>query len=233
MTRYNVMTIDLRAGFFRQACVVLLCQLVTTPVSAQDVAASRAQMTDVWVRVARGTDHPDISNITAAGQAVMDAYDHATDGILKCLIDWGRVNTVSGFPMELIVSENQVTILYEYNHTVRRVFLDQTEFSTAYPPSLVGYSIGHWEGDTLLVETRDLLSGWLNMDGVAPYTNAAVTTERFTLDPEQQRLTIARTLEDPEYYSEPLAWITVYRPAEFPVYPYDCTVGSYGSSLGE
>ena len=142
-------------------------------------------MTDVWVRVARGTDHPDISNITAAGRAAMDAYDHATDGILKCLIDWGRVNTVSGFPMELIVTEDQVTILYEYNHTVRRVFLDQSEFSSAYPPSLVGYSIGHWEGDTLVAETRNLLSGWLNMDGVAPYTDAAVTTERFTLDPEQ------------------------------------------------
>ncbi len=225
------MTIDRRSVLPRQAFSVILGLLAATPVFAQDVAASRAQMTDVWVRVARGTDHPDISNITVAGQAAMDAYDHATDGILKCLIDWGRVNTVSGFPMELIVSENQVTILYEYNHTVRRIFLDQTEFSTAYPPSLVGYSIGHWEDDTLVVETRNLLPGWVNMDGVAPYTNAAVTTERFTLDREQQRLTVVRVLEDPEYYSRPLAWTTVYRPAEFPVYPYDCTVGSYGSNL--
>jgi hypothetical protein len=225
------MTINLRPVFLRQAFSFVVGLLVAIPVLAQDGSARRAQMTDVWIRVAPGTDHPDISSITAAGQATMDAYDHATDGILRCLIDWGRVNTVSGFPMELIISEKQVTVLYEYNHAVRRVFLDQTEFSSAYPPSLVGYSIGHWEDDTLVVETRNLLSGWINMDGVAPYTEAAVTTERFTLDPARQRLTVTRTLEDPEYYSAPLTWTTVYRPAEFPVYPYDCTVGSYGSSL--
>lgn len=230
-SRCSTVIINLRTVSFRQAVPFILGIAVALPVFAQDGSAGRAQMTDVWIRVAPGTDHPDISSITAAGQAVMNAYDHAADGILECLIDWGRVNTVSGFPMELIISENQVTILYEYNHTVRRVFLDQTDFSSAYPPSLVGYSIGHWENDTLVVETRNLLPGWLNMDGVAPYTGAAVTTERFTLDLERQRLTVARELRDSPYYSAPLTWITVYRPAEFPVYPYDCTVGSYGSSL--
>ena len=112
------MTIDRRSVLPRQAFSVILGLLAATPVFAQDVAASRAQMTDVWVRVARGTDHPDISNITVAGQAAMDAYDHATDGILKCLIDWGRVNTVSGFPMELIVSENQLNISTAASHVV-------------------------------------------------------------------------------------------------------------------
>lgn len=185
----------------------------------------------VWIRAVGGVDRPDISHITAAGQAVMDEYDHATDNILRCLIDWGRLNTVSGFPMEMIVSENQVTILYEYNHTVRRVFLDQTEFPDDYPPSLVGYSIGHWEDDTLVVETRNLLPGWINMEGVAPYTGAALATERFTLDPEQQVLTAERTLVDPDYYSGPVTWTTEYALAQYPVYPYDCTIGSYGSSL--
>ncbi len=206
---------------------------VTTPVFAQDVAASRALMTDVWVRTGMGTSRPDISNITAAGRAAMEEYDHATDGILKCLIEWGRLNTVSGFPMELVVSEKQVTILYEYNHAVRRVYLDQTEFPFDYPPSLVGYSIGHWDEDTLVVETRKLLSGWINMEGVAPYTDAAITTERFTLDADTQRLTVIRAVDDPEYYSGPVTWTTVYQPSDYPVYPYDCTVGSYGSSLGE
>ena len=213
-----------------RASTVLLGLLLLTPGLAHDVPESRSRMTGVWT--GGGVDRPDISNITAAGQAVMDAYDHATDGILQCLLDWGRVNTVSGFPMEVIVNETQVTILYEYGHTVRRVFLDQAEFPDDYPFSLVGYSIGHWENDTLVVETRNLLAGWINMDGVAPYTSAAVTNERFTLDPEREQLTVERTLEDPEHYSSPLTWTSVYRRAEFPIYPYDCTVGSYGSSLG-
>ncbi len=205
--------------------------LVLLPAWGHEPRPARDGMTGVWIRAVSGVDRPDISNITAAGRAVMDEYDHASDDILRCLIDWGRLNTVSGFPMEMIVSENQVTILYEYNHTVRRVFLDQTEFPADYPPSLVGYSIGHWEDDTLVVETRNLLPGWINMEGVAPYTDAAVATERFTLDPERQVLTVERTLVDPNYYSSPVTWTTVYTPAEYPVYPYDCTIGSYGSSL--
>ena len=220
------------ASLWQVICIGISLTLIS-PIFAQEMPANRALMTDVWVRTGMGTNRPDISNITASGQAAMDAYDHATDGILKCLIEWGRLNTVSGFPMELIVSDNQVTILYEYNHAVRRVYLDQTEFPIDYPPSLVGYSIGHWDDDTLVVETRKLLSGWINMEGVAPYTDAAVTMERFTLDADTQRLTVLRTLEDAEYYSGPVTWATVYQPSNFPVYPYDCTVGSYGSSFGE
>lgn len=216
---------------FNHGFVSLLALLVVVPLYGQEPRPGRDEMTGVWIRASSGVDRPDISHITAAAQAVMDAYDQATDNILRCLIDWGRVNTVSSFPMEVIVSENQVTILYEYNHTVRRVFLDQTEFPADYPPSLVGYSIGHWEDDTLVVETRSLLPGWINMEGVAPYTDAAVPTERFTLDREQQTLTVERSVVDPEYYSGPVTWTTEYMPAQFPIYPYDCTVGSYGSGL--
>ena len=211
--------------------VPVMALLVALPVYGQEPRSGRDEMTGVWIRATSGVDRPDISHITAAGQAVMDAYDHATDNILRCLIDWGRVITVSGFPMEMIVSQNQVAILYEYNHTVRRVFLDQTVFPDDYPPSLVGYSIGHWEGDTLVVETRNLLPGWINMEGVAPYTGAAVATERFTLGPQRQTLTVERTLTDPEYYSGPVTWTTEYVPAQHPIYPYDCTIGSFGSSL--
>ena len=221
----------MRAPALNTGFVAVLALLVVLPVYGQEPRSERDQMTGVWIRASAGVGRPDISHITAAGQAVMDAYDHATDNILRCLMDWGRVNTVASFPMEMIVSENQVTILYEYNHTVRRVFLDQTEFPSDYPPSLVGYSIGHWEDDTLVVETRALLPGWINMEGVAPYTGAAVATERFTLDGEQRVLTVERSVVDPEYYSGPVTWTTEYVPAQYPVYPYDCTVGSFGSSL--
>ena len=221
----------MRAPALNTGFVAVLALLVVLPVYGQEPRSERDQMTGVWIRASAGVGRPDISHITAAGQAVMDAYDHATDNILRCLMDWGRVNTVASFPMEMIVSENQVTILYEYNHTVRRVFLDQTEFPSDYPPSLVGYSIGHWEDDTLVVETRALLPGWINMEGVAPYTGAAVATERFTLDGEQRVLTVERSVMDPEYYSGPVTWTTEYVPAQYPVYPYDCTVGSFGTSL--
>ena len=112
------------------------------------------------------------------------------------------------------------------------MYLDQTEFPDDYPPSLMGYSIGRWEGDTLVVETRNLLPGWINMEGVAPYTANAAATERFSLDTDSRRLTVERTVVDEEYYDGPVTWTAVYRPSDFPVYPYDCTVGSYGS-LGE
>ena len=70
------------------------------------------------------------------------------------------------------------------------------------------------------------------MEGVAPYTADAVATERFTLDIDNQRLTVERAVVDPEHYDGPVAWTAVYRPSDFPVYPYDCTVGSFGSNVG-
>ncbi len=212
------------------ASAVTLCTIAGSPLAAHEISEMRAAIEGVWVSADAPVARPDISNINDAGRRIMAAYDQSEDGVLNCLLDWGRLNTVASFPMEVITGERQVTILYEYNHAVRRVFLDQNDVPVDYPPSLVGYSIGRWEGVELVVETRNLLAGWINMEGVAPYTEDAVMRERFVFDDEAELLVVERTMNDPRYYDGPVTWTTRYRISEYPIYPYDCTVGSYLTS---
>ena len=86
-----------KAGF-------VLGLLAAAGLFAHDVPDSRKPMENLWVREGgAGVERPDISNINSAGRAVMEAYDQAEDTILACLMDWGRLNTVSSFPFELII----------------------------------------------------------------------------------------------------------------------------------
>jgi hypothetical protein len=59
---------------------------------------------------------------------------------------------------QIIQTPGRVTIITEFNHMIRRVYLDE-KFPDKIEPSYMGYSIGHWQGNTLVVETRGLKAG--------------------------------------------------------------------------
>jgi hypothetical protein len=208
-----------------------LALILLLPLAVHAQNDNRDRFNGIWIGKGGGAP-PRLSELpfSEKGKAIAKAYNHAEDGILKCLFDFGRVTSVR-FPMEVIVTDSQVTLLYEYGHQVRRVFLDQPEFSTAYPPNLMGYSIGHWEDDTLVVETRKLTAGWATMEGGGPYSEDTVVIERFSLNDAGDVMTIERNFDDLENYTEPWGYTHQYEPSEWKIFPYDCTVGSFGSDL--
>ena len=108
-------------------------------------------------------------------------------------------------PRKVIQTPDVIVILYEGNAGVRQIFTDGRSIPTGDPqPWWHGYSVGRWEGDTLVVETggfRD--GGWLDIDG-SPLTDAARMTERW------QRLNygtvqIDVTIDDPKAYTRPFS----------------------------
>jgi hypothetical protein len=106
-------------------------------------------------------------------------------------------------PREIIQTPRQVVILYEGNYGVRQIFTDGRPLPDNDPqPWWYGYSIGNWEGDTLVVETVGLRDGgWLDVYG-SPFTDQAKVTERFTrLDYGTMQIDI--TVDDPRAYTEP------------------------------
>jgi hypothetical protein len=84
--------------------------------------------------------------------------------------------------MTLLQQPNQLTILYSDNHEVRRVRLDQPH-PAPLTPSWYGDSVGHYEGDTLLIDTVGFKTGPLAMVDVygTPYTEALHVVERYRL----------------------------------------------------
>ena len=95
-----------------------------------------------------------------------------------------------------------VIFLTERNASYRQIFTDGRPLPEDPNPSWNGYSTGHWEGDTLVVETSGLLEGqWLDRAG-SPLTSTARLTERFRR-PSYGTLEIEMTVNDPKAYTKP------------------------------
>lgn len=95
-----------------------------------------------------------------------------------------------------------IVMLHEFNASYRQIFLDGRPLPEEPFPYWNGYSVGHWEGDTLVVESlgyRDDM--WLDMNG-NPITETARITERISR-PEFGRLQIELTVNDPGAYTQP------------------------------
>ena len=108
-------------------------------------------------------------------------------------------------PRKIIQTPDVIVILYEGNAGVRQIFTDGRPVPNNDPqPWWYGYSVGRWEGDTLVVETVGLRdNGWLDIDGT-PQTDAAKITERFRRL-NYGTLKIDVTIDDPKAYTAPFS----------------------------
>jgi hypothetical protein len=107
-----------------------------------------------------------------------------------------------GQPRKMIQTPQVIVILYEANAGVRQIFTDGRSLPKDADPWWYGYSTGHWEGDTLVVQSagfRDL--GWLDVEG-SPLTDTAQVTERYRR-PDFGHLEIEVTINDPKAYTKP------------------------------
>ena len=108
-------------------------------------------------------------------------------------------------PRKIVQTPAVIVIIYESNSGLRQIFLDGRASPTNDPqPWWYGYSTGHWEGDTLVVQTTGLRDGgWLDIWG-SPLTDAATITERFTRV-NYGTLQIDVTIDDPKAYTAPFS----------------------------
>jgi hypothetical protein len=106
-------------------------------------------------------------------------------------------------PRKIVQTNDLIVIIYESNYGLRQIFLDGRPLPANDPqPWWYGYSVGKWEGDTLVVETRGLKGdGWLDIIGT-PFTEAANITERFRRV-NYGTLHVDITVDDPKAYTKP------------------------------
>jgi hypothetical protein len=95
-----------------------------------------------------------------------------------------------------------MVLLYEVNAMYRQVFIDGRPFPPDMNPTWNGYSVGHWEGDTLVVETRGFRDDlWADTWG-SPMSEAAKMTEKFRRK-NFGTMEIEVTIDDPKVYTKP------------------------------
>jgi hypothetical protein len=106
-------------------------------------------------------------------------------------------------PRKIIQTPELIIIMYEANYGLRQIFMDGRRLpGPDAEPWWYGYSVGKWDGDTLVVETSGLIDeGWLDIIG-NPLTNVAKVTERFRR-PNFGNLEIEITIDDPKAYTKP------------------------------
>jgi len=109
---------------------------------------------------------------------------------------------IPGVPLKIVQSPGLTLILYEEFARFRQIFTDGRQFPSDLNPAWMGSSVGKWEGDTLVVETRGFNDqSWLDDFG-HPHTEALKTAERFHRI-NVGELEVLITIDDPNSYTKP------------------------------
>ena len=135
---------------------------------------------------------------------------HKNDPMVACMppgvprVDLGGSRGMP-HPMKIVQTPTLVILLYETstNQTFRQVFLDGRALPKDPQPTWLGYSVGHWEGDTLVVETSGFNGRtWVDTGAGHPQTDAGRVTERFTRR-DIGHMDIEITIDDSKAYLKP------------------------------
>lgn len=120
----------------------------------------------------------------------------------RCVLSGVPREHVVPYPFKILNSPGEVVILYEALHSYRQIFMDGRPLPKNPNPAWMGYSVGHWEGDTLVVESNGFEeNNWLDNNG-HPGTEALRLTERFRR-PDYGHINLEMTIDDPKAYTKP------------------------------
>ena len=155
-----------------------------------------------------------IADANARGEPIANNYTH-------CVPDGMPTMMQAMFPMEVLQTPGQITIIQEAYNQVRRIYLSgKLPAVEDAEPGFWGHSIGHWEGDTLVVDTVGIKDYVLFRD-VPHSANMRINERIRVLTPDHFENVV--TVTDPEYLEKPWTWRWVYqRRPNYKMYEYVC-----------
>ena len=126
--------------------------------------------------------------------------------LIRCLpAGVPRLNAYT-HPYKIVQTPELVVILYEAATMFRQIFVDGRELPKNPQPNWMGYSVGRWEGDVLVVETIGFNDQtWLDGSG-HPHSEDMHLTERFTRQ-DFGHMDIGIVVDDPKAYTRPLTYV--------------------------
>jgi hypothetical protein len=136
------------------------------------------------------------------------------DNSAKCLPPGMPAMMSMAYGMEVMQNKDKITFFSELNDALRRVYLDGRKPSQKVldDPTYAGYSTGHWEGDTLVVDTVSLHTNSF-IEGFSPHSEEMTVKERIRLtapDLLEDRITVT----DPKALAKPWETVKTYRKAK-------------------
>lgn len=163
--------------------------------------------------------------LTPAARIARAAFNPRTDDPgLRC-IPPGMPNAVlNPYPMEFLEEDGRIIQRIEEWDARRIIHMIEGEVIQNYEPDHLGYSVGRFEANTLVVETTQVDFPLLDGDGVPMSSNAKIL-ERYTLSEDETHLSYEVIVEDPQNLVEPAIWenVWIYR-SGVTVMPFECSL---------
>ena len=180
----------------------------------------------VWVNTGRTYIDRNLP-LRLAAQAAKDSWDQPSDDVaLRCEPAGLPEAMVSPFPIELIDNGNDtITVRLEEWDNVRTIYMNPETAPADPEPSRLGHSVGHWEGEELVVTTNRINYLFLDDRGT-PQSEAVEIVERFAMSEDETRLDWHATLVDDNTFTAPVRLPVMHYewvPGE-QIKVYDCTV---------
>ena len=124
-------------------------------------------------------------------------------------------------PFEIVQTPKQVVILYEAFRAFRSIPTDGRKPVGEVLPSYMGDSVGHWEGDSLVVDVKNFNGRIWGPGNMKVTSDALHVVERYT--PTGNTIAYEATIEDPKVLTQPYIYrTTLRRPPETRVLEYEC-----------
>jgi len=121
-----------------------------------------------------------------------------------------RMMAVASYPVEILDTPGQVTMITEAFSEVRRIFMDQPQLPIdEVPPGYYGHSVGRWDGDTLVIDTVGIKESVPGYQGI-PHSDRMRITERIRLI-RPDILHDQITIDDPVVLEKPVVYTLAYR----------------------
>jgi hypothetical protein len=171
-------------------------------------------------------------------QRAMSSNSAQSRSLAERCISWGHVGPPMIPPtyyanLQIMQTRDQVIIRHELMDAVRVVHLDGRSHPGPNVQWLAGHSVGHWEGQTLVVDTSNFTER-TNFRGSPQNTRQDIfaterlhVIERFT-PTDANTIRYEFTVEDPDTWTTPWSGEMPIRRAEGPIYEYACHEGNYG-----
>jgi hypothetical protein len=163
--------------------------------------------------------------LTKEGEAAMKRRnaERRVDNVCHGEYGWPVVSLLAE-PFKIVQAPKETLIVYEIDSLHRQVFMDGRKFPSTFEfPAYLGYSVGRWEGDTLVIETRGF-NDRTPIDAMGhPRSEAMHVTERYHRR-DFGHLDTELTFADPQMYTRPftvkIGYVLV---ADNDIFEMDCS----------
>jgi hypothetical protein len=154
-----------------------------------------------------GKDLPGLKlPLTAAGEAALKHnLTQTIDPESLCIIGGIPRHNASGLPFMVLQTPKYVAFLYFYSY-YRLIPTDGRKHSEDPDPSFFGEEVGHWDGDTLVIDSIAFKDDkvWID-ENANPHSDALHVVERWTR-PDADHIHVETLIEDPKFYTKPLTY---------------------------